>query len=95
MINLINHIKILLLHSHVKVSDTKRCGFGAVITQILRHCGVFLQPVDRVVDKKGMYQTFFDMRALTSTSPPLISTSSRTNKGESNLSSYPIPPSPS
>lgn len=52
--------------AYFKVSDTKRCGFGAVITQILRHCGVFLPPVDRVVDKKGMYQNFFDMRALIS-----------------------------
>ncbi|KAG2267601.1 hypothetical protein Bca52824_062156 [Brassica carinata] len=57
----------------------------AVITQILRQCGVFLPPIG-VVDKKGCIRTF-DMRALiaattspplavASTSQPLISTSS-------------------
>ena len=52
--------------AYFKVSDTKRCGFGAVITRILRQCEVFLPPLDRVVDKKGMHQNFFDMRALIS-----------------------------
>ncbi|KAL0812281.1 hypothetical protein Bca101_068724 [Brassica carinata] len=52
--------------AYFKVSDTKRCGFGAVITRILRQCGVFLPPFDRVVDKKGMHQNIFYMRALIS-----------------------------